>query len=313
MDNELKSDNSTLQYLHCVSTHPYDSNDYTYSYVPNFVSPHVNSDEQPDLNELVATMNHIFETNNYKKAISIEGNKIYNTSKAQTPHQETPYSSTHNRPLRRISTSTNNTRDLGGWACDGGYVKYGKLFRSGAITEADYKTLIEDLGIQYELDLRDSKIAIRTFNDEVMYTNLDGFEIVYSINRGFAVWRQILKIIFDCVRNNHPLIFHCGSGRGRTATVACIIEALLGVTQNNCDVDYELTCFSVFTGTDLDSIRTSKFWGGDDGFMAMINAKRGDTFRDKVINWVLSLGFTADEINEFRRDMIDGDPALIAN
>ena len=45
------------------------------------------------------------------------------------------------------------------------------------------------------------------------------------------------------------------------------------------------------------------------GLINQINALAvGSTFRDKVINWVVSLGFTIDEINAFRKAMINGTP-----
>ena len=34
----------------------------------------------------------------------------------------------------------------------------------------------------------------------------------------------------------------------------------------------------------------------------------GNSFSERIINWVASIGFTEDEINEFRRIMIDGTP-----
>ena len=54
-----------------------------------------------------------------------------------------------------------NMRDLGGWAADGGTVRYGKLFRSPAIdnaTTADISMMSNLLGINSELDMRESGV-----------------------------------------------------------------------------------------------------------------------------------------------------------
>lgn len=53
--------------------------------------------------------------------------------------------------LRWIRTSAGatawNVRDLGGWPCDGGTVKYGLLFRGGKLAAADRAVLVGELGI----------------------------------------------------------------------------------------------------------------------------------------------------------------------
>lgn len=62
--------------------------------------------------------------------------------------------------VRMIYTpSVWNVRDLGGWACTGGHIKYGKIFRGGHfgnITAADKTTLVDWLGIETDIDLRNN-------------------------------------------------------------------------------------------------------------------------------------------------------------
>lgn len=54
--------------------------------------------------------------------------------------------------------NVDNVRDLGGWSCDGGTVKYGKLFRGGEmygyLTDDGRRQAIDMLGILKEIDLR---------------------------------------------------------------------------------------------------------------------------------------------------------------
>ena len=69
----------------------------------------------------------------------------------------------HLRPtgaLRMIYSDTpglQNMRDLGGWPCDGGTIKYNILFRGGMVidaTDTDRNTWVKMLGIQHDVFLK---------------------------------------------------------------------------------------------------------------------------------------------------------------
>lgn len=215
--------------------------------------------------------------------------------------------------VRMISTPAINVRDLGGWNCDGGKVKYGKIFRGGLLSEADRDVLVGQLGIRHDLDLRSKSnnggITASPLGSEIYYTTPDTYPW-YTLN--YAEWGTILRTIFDAAAHNEPLIFHCAAGSDRTGTVACIVEALLGMDQSDIDRDYEISTF----GISLDEGDYEARRRTDTNWQALVeeisSVAVGDTFRDKVVNWVGSLGFTADEINAFRHSMIDGTPSDIA-
>lgn len=202
-----------------------------------------------------------------------------------------------------------NMRDLGGWPCDGGKVRYGLLFRCGQPTIYARSVLVDQLHIQRELDLQGQDLSRTT---SVMGTDIDYCRPPryqwYTI-ADKAIWKEILTFLFEGARYGRPTIFHCSAGADRTGTVACIVEALLGMSQSDIDKDYELTSFYTGTDTDFHSRRRNESeWSG---LINQINALPGSTFRDKVVGWVATMGFTVAEINAFRAAMIDGTPETV--
>lgn len=277
----------------------YDPNDYSTSQIENYApATAVKSNTKP-----------IGKT--------IDGVTYYN----EIPNVKTPFASANAagtlKPLdqlRWLNTDVApNVRDIGGWACDGGTVKYGMLVRGGM--PSNYDTALSAF-IRRELDLRsrsDGSTDAQTRTESVWGTSVyyyiaDSYNW-YSLvdqNGSTATWISNLQFLFDGVKHNEPVYFHCSAGADRTGTLACIIEALLGMSQSDIDKDYELTTFDTGTGTASEMrARNETDWKG---LINQINAQYGVTFRDKVVNWVGSLGFTADDINSFRHSMIDGNP-----
>ncbi len=250
---------------------------------------------------------------NYRPIGKVLGGKTYYN---QVPGIETPFAATGKagtlKPLdylRYIQTDAANVRDLGGWACDGGKVKYGLLYRGGYLVAADRTVIVDELGVMHDLDLRGTNEAALTaspLGDDVYYTCAEHMAW-YTLTAD--CWRINLRTVFDAVTHNEPVYFHCSAGADRTGTLACVIEGLLGVSQSDIDKDYELTCF--YSGTDTDNHARRRNESEWQGLIAQIGAKSGTTFRDKCVTFAAELGFTAAEINAFRAAMIDGTPETV--
>ena len=214
-------------------------------------------------------------------------------------------------------TNVDNVRDLGGWACDGGTVKYGLLFRGGEmygyLTDDGKQQALEMLGILKEIDLRfPEDLNGRTesgFGATVDMLHVDMTWNPLSFQKSSGNIKSIFDPLFDFVISGKPTYFHCSAGADRTGVVALLCEAVLGVSQSDMDKDYEITNFYTGVSTDAEARRRNETpWTRE---ITYLNTYAGTTFRDKVVNFMLSCGITIEKINAFRSAMIDGTPETL--
>nr|DAI86235.1 MAG TPA: tyrosine phosphatase family protein [Caudoviricetes sp.] len=223
--------------------------------------------------------------------------------------------------LRWIRTSAGatawNVRDLGGWPCDGGAVKYGLLIRGGKLASADRDVLVGDIGIQHDLDLRgregggsddESDMTESPLGSDVWYTRTQQYAW-YALTP-VATWQAYLRCVIDAVTHREPVYFHCTGGADRTGTLACVLEGMLGMSQSDIDKDYELTTFYSGSGSDATARRRNESdWKG---LINAINAVSGDTFRDKCVHFAVgTCGMSLADINAFRAAMTNGTPETL--
>ena len=202
-----------------------------------------------------------------------------------------------------------NVRDLGGWSCDGGTIKYGMLVRGGDTNPDDAHLMVDEIGIKTEVRLFETSAQGLDHSvwDIDMILNPTNSVIASSMDK--AMWKPLLKGIFHSVAHNRPVYFHCGQGADRTGAMAVMLEAILGVSENDVSKDYELTSFS-------GALRERN----GTGFKTVINNIKSvpliggltDTFRNHAISFALSLGIKIGEINAFRKACINGNPEQIS-
>lgn len=222
--------------------------------------------------------------------------------------------------VRMIYTpSVWNVRDLGGWACTGGRVKYGKIFRGGHfgnITDTDKATIVDWLGVATDIDLRNNNeigsITTSPLGDGVEYfhQSLDFYANAVSTSAASARTVAVLKKVMACVAANKPCYFHCMSGADRTGTIAYLLLSLLGVSQSDKDKEYELTAFSDeadgkrFRNTDYNVTNGNAWYPLIKYFR---DTYTGENDNEKVVAWAVANGITSVEINAFRAAMVSGD------
>lgn len=212
-----------------------------------------------------------------------------------------------------------NCRDLGGWTCDGGTVRYGMLIRGSEPNPADKELMVNKIGIKTEVQLlpvseqaTDYKMK-SAWNIDWQGNDMD--ETFYGLDKPY-LWKKILGAIMDSVLHSKPVYFHCGIGADRTGVVAMCLEAILGVSRADVDIDFELTNFAFGWQSLSGGIYRSRVYSTYKSLMAAVNAvplANGltDSFRNRWVSFVLSCGISIDKINAFRAACIDGTPETI--
>ena len=227
-------------------------------------------------------------------------------------------------PVRMIyAPSINNIRDIGGWTVqDGKTVRYGLIYRGGeanglhpSVAE-DRQTLI-DLGVGAEIDLRKDNNydsgngqvgkcafgfpkADYFFKEGGYDCKLEHLTNTASKNR----YKQWFPFIVDHIKEGKAVYYHCVWGADRTGLVSVLLEGLLGLSQEQMNLEYELTSLS-FAG-----LRPKSGYADGDHqkLIEKIKTYEGETLRDKFDTyWTKEVGVSQELIDEFRSIMLGED------
>lgn len=216
-----------------------------------------------------------------------------------------------------------NMRDLGGYVAAGGkVVKQSMIYRSGRlnknssdtvteeITKAGKKFMLETLGVKTEIDLRQEKdvTCLNTIGEgtersvlgkSVKYYNcfMEYDPSAYQA-ANYAAVKQVFALLAD--EASYPLFFHCSIGTDRTGFIAYLIGGVLGVDKATLQRDYLFSNFGNIGGSR--SLTTSSFTL----YVNAIDATAGDTFRDKVDNFLVrTIGVKKEHIDKLRAIMLE--------
>lgn len=315
-----------------MSTPAYDSNDYSYTYMtlPTEVSDMPGSGLL-SVPEGAATITVTSSVDGKSFTDEVSGstyevknlipNVTYNYEIKDTANTVVKSGKIYPTGTRRMikAEKGRNTRDLGGLTADNGTLKYGVLYRGAELDGKNYvntcilneasKALYTNfLGIKAELDLRSA-------SESPQVAALNGIDYLCTNNLGaYSNFRQdsrvakAINFIADELSQNKPTYVHCAAGADRTATIACLVEAICGVPEDQIDRDYELTMLSIMNGNQSDYTRNNTSWTGMKNAINMLNFS---TFRDNAVASLINLGVSLETINSIRHSLIDGNPTDI--
>lgn len=198
-----------------------------------------------------------------------------------------------------------NARDLGGYqTSDGTPTKQGKIYRSSRLNENETTTnLITDAGIntmnnilriKSELDIR------RTDNNEnggITESPLGKDVNYYSVpmksgGNCILLNTNVIKDAFAVLGNeeNYPVVIHCSIGTDRTGMLCFLINALLGVSEEDLYRDYLFSNFANIGGNRTPStIKT---------YLNLLKFEEGDTLAEKTKNYLLGIDVAESDINK---------------
>ena len=163
-----------------------------------------------------------------------------------------------------------NFRDIGGYAAEGGSVRWGRVYRTGVLsylTGEDHRTLT-GLGVLAICDLRRGEEREReptrwpgdaaqllTWPDTERAPTIRGFAAhhpptpqgmrasMLDLYRALPAWMAPrLRGMFGCIAAGRtPLVVHCAAGKDRTGIAVAVLLHVLGVAMDIIVDDYVLT------------------------------------------------------------------------
>ena len=221
-----------------------------------------------------------------------------------------------------VDDNVSNTRDWGGYLCEDGIhrVKQGIVYRGGKledITQSGKDVMLINLGIKTDLDVRGdgtAGTATSPLGASVNYIETTGPYYIGTTGIDFdgdltaekQAYKEALITEIRAFANpdNFPIYVHCSLGRDRTGTICFLINALLGVGQNDLFRDYEISMMSAAGHADN---QTAAHMVGNAfaGLYNYIYYRTGKTLAEKTEAYMLSIGITAEEIAAIKANMLE--------
>ena len=227
----------------------------------------------------------------------------YRTSNGQTG----TFNTTGRRRMIKVSDNANqnharNCRDFGGIkTAKGQTLKYGLMYRGtnmDQITSDEKNILLNELGILMDVDLR-GKSGSGPLGSGVAVSGIGYTSGDLDNSRNDSNIAKTLTDILDYVIAGKPVYIHCQIGSDRTGYICMLLQALLGASKKECDIDYEITSFAsgIVYGT-----RTKEYVDNKD-FRVKFSSNADQT-PQAVENYVVNtLKISMDKVKSFRRAM----------
>ena len=198
-----------------------------------------------------------------------------------------------------------NARDIGGFKVNGKRINQGLLFRSSKfnqdesseiiITEDGINTLVNDLKVKTEIDLRSNEdneyggITTSPLGASVNYIHISmesgGNCILLNVDKLDDLFAVLGK------EENYPLVFHCSIGTDRTGMVSFLLLNLLGASKEQVYYDYLFSNFGL-----IGRVRTPSTI---DDYYTTISSAKGENDQERAYNYLLNIGVNKEDLDSF--------------
>lgn len=201
-----------------------------------------------------------------------------------------------------------NVRDMGNWrTIDGCKVRQGMIYRGTemdthhTITPLGIRTMREQLGIRTDLDLRVEamgKVMVSPLGEDIRYllVPVDAYEkFMEQTPEKLETVRRLFEILADeCY---YPIYFHCWGGADRTGTLAFLLNAVLGVSDESLILDYELTTLSCW-GPRYSGNKSFQL------FLEELKKYQGANYSEKAVSYLRCCGVEDTTFETLRRNLL---------
>ena len=169
------------------------------------------------------------------------------------------------------------------------------------LTETEIARLLAVYGIRSDIDLRNDSECYG-MKGSPLGASVTWFHYPYTPyaatfgEKGLEANRNVFRVFLD--KGNYPIDFHCIGGADRTGTVAMLLEALLGVCEDDLWRDYLTTGFS---GVVSDADHKKKFASA----VARLKEFPGDTLDEKAAAFFRTIGYSDEDIAFLRNHLLE--------
>ena len=216
-----------------------------------------------------------------------------------------------------------NCRDVGGRLLeDGGRIKQGLVYRTSGenflnsqsndnITDAGRTEMLQHLKVKTEINVSNNTSNLVNLGNGVVVKNLymdydsSGTNSSHHLSRNTESLKNFFETLADS--ENYPVFFHCRIGTDRTGLCGIFLNGLLGVPLNEIYQDYLFSNFG-----NIDGKRYIGTQAGQDNiqnYMSEINALSGTTFKNKIYNFLLSVGLSRTTLDTVIANLTEGTTA----
>jgi len=241
----------------------------------------------------------------------LSGETYYWRVVSATEKSETRTFSTKWGEMRSIrAEGLDNIRDFGGRVNkDGRRIKQGLIYRGGALNylldpkcagNNGLRVMRDDLKIKTDIDLRFEAIGKYEFcqlGDHINYNLLpsnayDGLLEPYADE----TFRRIFELIAD--ENNYPIYVHCVAGADRTGSVGFLLDALLGMSEEDIILNYNMT-----------AVCEVRNWYHNRDVINMVEKLRelypGKTLPEMLVEYLRSSGLSDETLQRIRDNLLE--------